>query len=63
MCREERRSLLWTCGESRLGYHHDAKPVVTRLRLLNFQHAIQCHARPVLDLIFHFDLIDNVAFD
>ena len=55
--------MLWTCDENRLGCRDDAKPVVTRLRLLNFQHAIQCHARPVLDLIFHFDLIDNVAFD
>ena len=29
---------------------------------LNFQHAVKRHPRPVLDIIFHFDLIDDVAF-
>ena len=29
---------------------------------LNFQHTIKRHARPVLNIVFHFDLIDDITF-
>src|SRR6266566_6471743 len=31
-------------------------------RSMNFEHAIERHARPVLNVVLHFNLIDDVAF-